>query len=378
MDDYRHHGLYVHIPFCAKRCGYCSFVSGVYDTEAASKYLAYLKREAMMISGKTGEEISVNTVYFGGGTPSVLSDVETVKLMSSVTEALRIKKGAEISFEANPESLTLPKSKLLRQLGVNRLSIGVQSFDDGILKYLGRGHSPDGAVSAVDIAKSAGFDNTSIDLIYGTPGQSIEKWRTDIERGLRLEPEHISIYCLSLEPGVPLYENTNAGWPEEELQAEMYFFARDAFLDAGYEHYEISNFARPGYECRHNLKYWRDEEYLGLGVAAAYHWSGKRYKNPDTLKEYASSVDRGEWPLPAPEPSNPEREMRTAVILGLRLLNGIDLAEFEERFGANLLDYYGSALDKLLDAEMLQLEGGMLRISPQALFISDEVFSHLI
>jgi oxygen-independent coproporphyrinogen-3 oxidase len=378
MDDSRHHGLYVHIPFCTKRCGYCSFASGIYEAESASKYLAYVKREAKTISGKTGEEISVDTVYFGGGTPGVLSDAEAVKLMSSVADAFGIKKDAEVSFEANPESFTFTKSKLLRQLGVNRLSFGVQSFNAGILKYLGRAHSADDAMRAVESAKSAGFNNISIDLIYGISGQSMEIWRTDIESALRLEPEHISIYCLSLEPGVPLYENTDAGWPDEDLQAEMYFFVRETFLDAGYNHYEISNFARPGYECRHNLKYWRDEEYLGLGVSAAFHWGGNRYKNPDNLNEYTSSVDAGKWPLASPEPSDPEREMRTAVILGLRLLSGIDLAEFEERFGVHLSDYYGEALGKLLDAELLQLEDGMLRLSPQALFISDEVFSHLI
>jgi oxygen-independent coproporphyrinogen-3 oxidase len=378
MDDFRQRGLYVHIPFCNKRCGYCSFASGVYSTEAVSEYLAYVKREATMISGKTGEQISVDTVYFGGGTPGVLSEVETVKLMSSVAEAFRIKKGAEISFEANPESLTPAKSKLLRQLGVNRLSIGIQSFNLDILKYLGRGHSPDDAAGAVELAKSGGFDNISIDLIYGIRGQSLEMWRKGIERALRLEPEHISIYCLSLEPGVPLYENTDPGWPDEELQADMYYFARDAFSDAGYEHYEISNFARPGYECSHNLKYWRDEEYLGLGVSAAFHWGGNRYKNPDNVDAYASSVNVGKWPLAAPEPSDPEREMRTSVVLGLRLLNGIDLEDFEERFGVNLLDYYGGTIEMLLNSEHLLLKGKVLRLSPQALFISDEVFSQLI
>ena len=378
MKILQHFGLYLHIPFCSKRCGYCSFASGVYNKEAASKYLANVKREATMTSGKMGGEIPVDTVYFGGGTPSALTDAETVKLLRSVTEAFRIKKGAEISFEANPESLTLSKSRLLRQLGVNRISIGVQSLDADILKDLGRGHSPDDAVNAVELAKSAGFDNISIDLIYGISGQSLEIWRRDIERALQTEPEHISIYCLSLEPGAPLYEKTDSGWPDEDLQAGMYYFARDAFLDAGYDHYEISNFARPGYECRHNLKYWRDEEYLGLGVSAAFHWGGNRYKNPDNVDAYASSVNAGKWPLAAPEPSNPEREMRTAVVLGLRLLNGIDLGEFEERFSVNLLDYYRGTTETLIESGYLRLDGRKLSLTPRALFISDEVFSRLI
>ncbi|MCP4229471.1 MAG: radical SAM family heme chaperone HemW, partial [bacterium] len=225
--------LYIHIPFCDVRCGYCSFVSDIYCRDTISAYLCHLKREADLNARYVPENISLKSIFFGGGTPSALSEAEIVKLFGSIYDRFNRDIGTEISFEANPESLTESKIRLLKQLGINRLSIGIQSFDEGILAYLGRVHSYQDAKAAFDSAKDADFDNVSIDLIYGIPYQTLDNWRHDIEEAVRLNPEHISIYCLSLEPEALLYKETPRNWPNDDLHSEMYYWARGALLDAG-------------------------------------------------------------------------------------------------------------------------------------------------
>jgi oxygen-independent coproporphyrinogen-3 oxidase len=371
-------GIYVHVPFCASRCSYCDFASEVYDEAAAGRYLAALGREFAASAPLLGKS-RVDAVYLGGGTPPVLGATSLARLLATVASRFGVSAEAEVTCEANPESLSPAVLDALTANGVNRLSLGIQTFDADILKVLGRRHDAEGAEDAYWRARRAGFDNVSVDLMYGLPGQSARGWEGDLTRVLGLKPEHVSIYALTLEDGVPLARDRAAhAFPGGDEQAAMYYYALDALADAGFTHYEISNFARPGRECRHNLKYWRDEEYVGFGPSAASFRAGGRYRNPADLEEYCAAAAAGRWPLGDAEPSDPYRDMRTAAVLGLRLTEGIDAAAFEKRTGVNPRVYYEKELAEFAAAGLVTVNGDRIRLTRDGLFLSDEVFASLI
>jgi oxygen-independent coproporphyrinogen-3 oxidase len=371
-------GIYVHIPFCASRCGYCDFATAPYDEGAAARYVRALRREldaAVPIVGGG----RADTLYLGGGTPTVLGPEGLGNVLTEVTGRFAVAPEAEVTCEANPESLTGEVLDVLVERGVNRLSLGMQTFDDAALKILGRRHDAAQAEDAYWRARAEGFANVSIDLMYGLPGQKLGDWVRDLERGLALKPDHVSLYGLTLEPHVKMYrERASYEFPGDDEQAAMYYEAVDTLTAAGFVHYETSNFARPGRECRHNLKYWRDEEYVGFGPSAASHWRGGRYRNPPELDDYCAAAATGRWPLANPEPSDAYREMRTAAVLGLRLIAGIDGAAFEERFGVNPKTYYQKELAEFASAGLVTVEGDNVRLSRDGLFLADEVFAALI
>jgi len=371
-------GIYIHVPFCSSRCSYCDFATAPYDERSAARYLTALEEE-LEAAALYVEKARADTLYLGGGTPPVLGAEGLGRVLAAVADRFPIAPGAEVTCEANPETLSPEILDALADAGVNRLSLGMQTFDAATLAVLERRHEPTEAEDAYWRARAKGFENVSLDMMYGLPGQDRRGWAADLRRALALKPEHVSIYALTLEPDVKLFRERAAHeFPGDDEQAAMYYDALELLAAGGFVQYEISNFARPGYECRHNLKYWRDDEYLGFGPSAASRWRGGRYRNPRDLDEYCADAATGRWPLANPEPSDAYREMRTAVVLGLRLTAGINAAAFEERTGVNPKVYYKNELAELAAAGLVAVDGDNVRLSRRGLFLSDEVFSRLI
>ncbi len=371
-------GIYVHVPFCSSRCSYCDFATNVYDEDLVRRYVVALGGELEAAALYVGEA-RADTLYLGGGTPPVLGAEGLGRILTAAANHFPVAPGAEVTCEANPETLSPEILDALAAAGVNRLSLGMQTFDAATLTILGRRHEPTEAEDAYWRARAKGFDNVSLDMMYGLPGQERRGWAADLRRALALKPEHVSIYALTLEADVELFRERAAYvFPGDDEQAAMYYDALELLAAGGLVQYEISNFARPGRECRHNLKYWRDEEYLGFGPSAASHWRRGRYRNPRELDEYFAEAATGRWPLANPEPSDPYREMRTAAVLGLRLTAGLDAAAFEERTGVNPKVYYKNELAELAGTGLVTVDGDNVRLSRRGLFLSDEVFSRLI
>jgi len=319
-------GLYLHIPFCAAKCAYCDFYSLARSEEKMDAYAAALRRHLEEVSAQATHH-RVDTVYFGGGTPSYLGAKRLTALLKTVKKRYRLSPDAEITLEANPDSAGDTRAlRKLRRAGFNRLSLGVQSSDDDILKAIGRIHTWEQVKTAVSAARTAGFDDLNLDLIYGLPGQTMEIWRKSLADAVSLAPEHISAYGLKLEPGTPLYARRDAlPLPDDDLQADMYLFAVDYLSENGYAQYEISNFARPGRASRHNLKYWRMEEYAGFGPGAHSDWGGIRYAYERDLDGYIA----GELRL-SESSQIPQREREQEyVMLSLRTVDGISRRKVE-------------------------------------------------
>lgn len=284
--------LYIHVPFCLTKCNYCDFLSIAFDEAVARKYVEALRREIRLRGGR-----KIETIYIGGGTPTVLPVDSIEDIFKTVRDYFEIAKDAEITIEANPGTLDTKKTKALAGLGINRLSIGVQSLNDKELRFLGRCHTAEEAMKAID---SPGFENFSADLIYGIPGQSMRSWQNTVKCALSSGPAHISAYELTAERGTPFYEDVMSGkvnTPPEALVVEMFEHGLDAFEKAGLMHYEISNFARPGLECRHNLNYWKRGEYVGLGAGAHSFEAGRRSKNTGYVFKYIENLSKGLLPV---------------------------------------------------------------------------------
>jgi oxygen-independent coproporphyrinogen-3 oxidase len=372
-------GLYIHVPFCKSRCIYCDFDSSVLGGGSeVGRYLNAVSAEAEAAAASLAGA-NVRTVYVGGGTPTVLGASAVTVLIDSVRSSFDFRGGAEFSCEANPESATAETLDALLNAGANRISLGVQSFDDRLLRWMGRAHTASEAATAFETARWAGFDNVSIDLMYGLPKQTLGGWLNDVSKAVELEPEHFSTYCLHLEPDAPIIKKQGAvELPDDGLTADMYYGVIDMLEGAGYRQYEISNFSKPGRECNHNVNYWRDGDYVGLGPSAASHVKGERISNPRGLDAYVESVAAGRWPLVPPEPSNAEREARTSLVLGLRMMDGVGIAEFESLYGFDLPAVLESYIMQLTGAGLLESENDVVRLTRKGLFLSDEVFSRLI
>ncbi|MBO4819151.1 MAG: radical SAM family heme chaperone HemW [Firmicutes bacterium] len=335
-------GLYVHIPYCLKKCRYCDFVSYPAGDKLPLSPDEYAYRVCDEI-GSAPEEIKkgyeVDSIFFGGGTPSCMGTDMIGRILLAIKDNYSISQVAEISIEANPETVTEKKAKNLKYLGFNRVSMGVQSLNDGILKNLGRVHDSEKALEAYHILRDAGFGNINLDLMFGVPGQSIEIWEDTLDRTIALGPEHISFYSLQIEEGTPFYEEYKEGVleiPTWEENRKMYELALRKLKDVGYVHYEVSNAAKPGFECRHNLKYWTMKPYLGFGTGAHSFLEGKRFYNTDEL-EYTREYEEEENTL--------HERMGDFVFTQLRLIDGIDLKQFKELFGKDFEDVFGELLE---------------------------------
>ncbi|MFQ6058653.1 MAG: radical SAM family heme chaperone HemW [Anaerolineae bacterium] len=373
--------LYIHIPFCRAKCAYCDFNSYAGLEHLFDGYVQALVRE-MELLGQALGGFEIETIYLGGGTPTVLSLARLGDIMAACRRSFSVADDAEISSEANPGTVDGAYLAGLRGLGVNRLSLGVQSFDDGLLRLLGRIHTSAQAAETYRLAREAGFANINLDLIYGLPTQSLAQWRETLEHALALEPDHLSLYALALEEGTPLHAQVARGelpQPDPDLAADMYLLAQEMLGAAGYRHYEISNWARPGYECRHNLTYWRNGPYLGFG-AGAHSWFGRRrYHNVLSPQEYIQRLCHGAGPIAESEEIGEALEMAETMIMGLRLIEeGVSFEGFARRFGRRLESLYKKELEELRELGLIEVTEERVRLTGRGRLLGNEVFQRFL
>lgn len=371
--------LYIHIPFCVRKCRYCGFYSTTYSPGRVDEFMSGLIREAAMYRDDFSHR-SFSSIYIGGGTPTVLSSDQLGLLVRVIREHFPIDDGIEFTVEANPNTVTSEKLSLLLDLGVNRLSLGIQSFSDDILQTLGRLHTGEQAADAFRLARCMGFRNIGIDLIYGIPEQTETHWEETLDAAIALKPEHVSAYSLSLDHGSQFMREAQTGaftMPDDEVVAAMYERAVRTLNNARYGHYEISNFSLPGYECRHNMNYWDRGEYLGLGPGAWSFISGRRYSNISDTTEYSQRMSTGRSAVDAQETIGPESSAMETILLGLRTMKGLDLLRFEMEYGSGFLRRLQSNAVPLRDAGLLCVTNGRLRLTERGILLSDEALARL-
>ena len=367
-------GLYLHIPFCSSICNYCNFNRGLFDGELKNRYVAALEREI----SAAGRSEAVDTIFFGGGTPSLLDPGEIELLIAACRNSFTIARDAEVTLETNPETSTRERMSGFRAAGVNRVSFGVQSFRDVELTRLGRIHSAERAQGAVIEARAAGFANVSLDLMMWLPQQTRADWSESVDALIQVSPEHASLYLLELYPNAPLKEDmARAGWslaPDDDA-AEMYLWSLDRLDGAGYRQYEISNVARPGFESRHNLKYWEDGEWLGLGCGAHSTRDGVRWKNVSSAEEYISRLQNGQSVAVEQRVLSRESRLEEALFTGLRLSAGLDLDAVGSKYETDIWARYGDALQPSLAAGLAVRDGTRLRLSRNGMLLANEILS---
>lgn len=379
-------GLYLHFPFCLSKCAYCDFASAPIEASgglpAARRYLDALSIELdLRAASAEFHGAALDSIYFGGGTPTVLPAEWLTELISRIGMRFTMVEGAECTVEANPGTVDEVQVRALLDGGVNRLSLGVQSFSDDILRLLGRCHTAHEADDAIAGARAAGCHNLNIDLIYGVPTQSAESWSETLQRALAARPEHISAYGLSVEDGTPLAAAIESGKladVDQDLYADMYQMATDALTGAGYVHYEISNFALPGFECRHNRRYWAADEYLGLGASAHSYRGGVRWNNCRDAVVYASRLEVGVLPVARAERLSAKAHLGEMLMLGLRLAEGVLEAEIVERCGVAPGEVFAEEIRDLSQRGLLIVENGCLRVPQGAWLVSNEVLSYFV
>ena len=386
--------LYVHIPFCETKCPYCDFNTYTGIETLIPSYVGALQREVAVWGQALGRP-AVKTMFFGGGTPSYLPAERIASVVEAIRSSFELATDAEVTLEANPGDFNPSKLAAYLDLGVNRLSIGIQSLSERLLKVLGRRHSADEAVQAYRMAVEAGFGNVSIDLMYGLPHQSIEDWRQTLDGAAELSPPHVSMYCLTLEGGTPMEQWVGSGQmpePDPDLAADMYLMAQEVMGRQGYRHYEISNWARPGFESRHNLSYWLNQPYLGVGPGAHSYLSDFRFFNLRSPREYVRRLQDFSPPhlrpvaigceaiksipvVEAAEAIDRRLEMAETLMMGLRLDTGIGVGDFERRFDVPPAQAYGETIDELTSLGLLEAVDGRLRLTPRGRMLGNEVFS---
>jgi oxygen-independent coproporphyrinogen-3 oxidase len=411
MERERRLSLYVHIPFCIAKCRYCDFNSYAGLESLIPAYAQALLREAEMWSAAC-QGWRVETLFFGGGTPSLMPLAELERVLEGLRRHIGLTPDAEVSLEVNPGTVDKPYLSRLREMGVNRLSIGVQSFRDDELAFLGRIHSAEEARSAYRATRSAGFDNVSLDLIFGLPGQTVDRWLENLDEAIGLGPEHLSLYPLTVEEGTPLARDVASGRtpaPDPDLQAELYLRGAERLTPAGYEQYEISNWARAGRRCRHNLTYWHNGFWLGLGAGAHSHMPrdqepGTRNQEPGpgepcyrfaaeaSPRRYIELVNETwkQWSREGTlavgnmrqvtfrEEDDPSRELSDTLVLGLRLSEGVSLRELRHRFGQAALEGHAVAFEEAISLGLLERLDGRLRLTARGRLLANEVFVRLL
>ncbi len=374
--------LFVFIPFCKIKCTYCDFNAYANLARVMEPYADAVTREIekSKVSSPKSQMIAPS-IYFGGGTPSLVPVAQIEKILRACADAFALAPDAEITLEANPGTADENKLRALRSLGVNRLSIGVQSFDDAVLRRMNRGHTVADVLEIFDCARRVGFDNLSLDFIYGLPLQTFADWRATLERALALAPEHLSLYGLKVENGTGLEHQIARGKypaPDDDLAADLYELAEEMLDAAGFAQYEISNWARAGYASRHNLTYWHNEPYLGFGAGAHSCFGGERFWNVLSPVEYIERVRHGERVVEGRETIEREMEMAETMILGLRLNEGITFAKFAERYGEDARAKYAVQLHETHALGLIELAAERARLTPRGRLLSNEVFWRLM
>lgn len=376
-------GIYVHVPFCSAICNYCNFNRGLYDAGLKDRYVTALLEEIRAAGPGSGQGVPRNadTVFFGGGTPSLLEPHEIGAVIAACRESFVLAEDAEITLEANPESVTLDRLAAYRAAGVTRLSFGVQSFRDDELRRLSRLHSARRAEEAFALARRAGFDNISLDLMMWLPQQAVADWLESVDRLIALGPDHASLYLLELYPNAPLREEMARGkWslaPDDDA-ADMYLAALARLDDAGYRQYEISNVARPGRESRHNLKYWSDGEWRGFGCGAHSTVGGVRWKNRASTEEYIAAAGRDDELRVERRDLTAEARLEEALFTGIRLTEGLSVDTIRARYGADVWLRYGTQLTMFVDKGLLIYDGGRLRLTRDGMLVANEIMAVFI
>lgn len=369
----KHTGLYVHVPFCRTKCSYCNFYS-ITSLDGIDEFLPALHAEMNFYRSFAG---AFDTLYFGGGTPSLLSIKHFSEIMTHVQKTFHFTKDPEITVEINPADMMLHELKSLRSMGINRISIGVQSFNDDILTFLGRRHTCVQARRTISDARQAGFENIGLDLMYGIPGQDITSWTETLKEVVFFEPEHLSCYQLALEDDTPLGKRHRTGdflLLDEDRQYDYFMITSAMLEDAGYVHYEVSNFARnETFASKHNSKYWNHSSYLGLGPAAHSFSANRRWWNKGSVSEYIEDLRAGKAPVAAAEILSTEELRLEAMFLGFRTKEGLHLKNFNKRFSCNLLEDKAQTIESLINSGFIRIEDGYLRPTPSGLAVADRL-----
>ncbi|MEP7039502.1 MAG: radical SAM family heme chaperone HemW [Acidobacteriota bacterium] len=369
-------GVYLHIPFCRSRCSYCDFATDIYKSgEAVDRYVSALVREISKFQ-IPNSKFQIDTIYLGGGTPSLLSPKQLEEILNEVHKKFSVDQKSEVTMEMNPATVTLENLREFKNLGVNRASFGAQTFDDAELKRLGRRHTESDVRETIELLRNAGFNNVSFDLIAGLPRQSLKDWERNLKEALKLKPEHLSLYLLEIHEATPLAEQIRSGrqpLPDEDLAAEMYKMMIKKVSENDYQQYEISNFCLSGFESKHNSKYWTLDTVFGFGCSAhSYDGENRRWSNErDTLK-YVESVENESFRHIEDNETDIKFEY---LFLGLRLNRGIEINEYQKRFGTDLVLEYKKQLDYLEKADLIKFDGDFLRLTDKGFLYSNEVFN---
>ena len=377
-------GLYIHIPFCRSRCSYCDFATGIYQDELAERYVTAVVEE---IAGSANIGSSVDTIYFGGGTPSLLTPAQLDRILSALHKHFEVQPDTEVTLEMNPGTVTPAQLRAFRELGINRASFGAQTFDDAELAKLGRSHTSVETLETFQNLRAAGFDNVSFDLIAGLPGQTLAHWQKNVDRALALEPEHLSFYLLEVHSGTPLADHIRRGLqprPDEDLAAEMYEWMLERAAQAGYEHYEISNLCKPGFSSRHNTKYWTGAPYYGFGCSA-HSFDGpsvdkgpRRWSNQRDVLRYVEAVEQRASPIVEQQELSDGDLRAEALFLGMRMMRGVDLRQYSEIFGVDLRAEHRDELDRFHEAGLVEFDGDLIRLTRNGALMSNEVFAAFV
>jgi oxygen-independent coproporphyrinogen-3 oxidase len=374
-------GIYIHIPFCRSRCSYCDFATGLYQSSSAQRYVTDVVREIESWC-EVDEPHTVDTVYFGGGTPSLLTATQLENILDAVHKRFEVSAGAEITMEMNPGTVTDEALTGFRSLGINRASFGAQTFDDGELARLGRSHTAAETRRTISLLRETGFANVSFDLIAGLPGQTMAGWTRNLDEAFALRPEHLSFYLLEVHEGTPLADHVKKGIqpaPDEDLAAEMYRVMLERAAGEGYEHYEISNLALPGFQSRHNTKYWTGAPYYGFGCSAhSFDGVDRRWANERDLFAYANAIENGQSPI-VDERKLSRADLRAeAVFLGMRMMAGVRPNELQHSLGIDLIAERAADLKNFQQAGLVEFDGDMLKLTSAGALLSNEVFAALM
>ena len=369
-------GLYVHLPFCSAICNYCNFNRGLFDAALKTRYVEALLQEIDWVDGAPAD-----TIYFGGGTPSLLEPDDIGRIIAACHGAFEVAPGSEITLEANPESVDVARLAAFRAAGVNRVSFGVQSFREAELRRLSRLHTADRARAVIADARAAGFDNVSLDLMMWLPEQQVTEWLESVDEAIALQPDHLSLYLLEVYPNAPLKDDmTRARWSQapDDDAATMYLTAMERLEAAGYEQYEISNVARKGRRSRHNVKYWTDGEWIGFGCGAHSTRRAVRWKNVASTDEYVRRVEGAVSPGIDNRRLSPDERLGDALFTGLRLVNGVDLDAMRAAYGVDVWARYGTELEPFVEAGLLRREESRMWLTREGMLLAHEVMATFV
>lgn len=375
-------GIYVHIPFCKKKCEYCDFISFSDKYEYVETYIEALCKD-IKNSAEKAKELCVNTIYFGGGTPSYINASHINKILLEMKDNYNIAENCEITIEINPGTVDDKKLKIYKEIGFNRLSIGLQSTHDRLLKLIGRIHNYNEFLDTYNLARSIGFENINVDLMLALPTQTMDELVKSTKKIIDLKPEHISIYSLILEEGTPIYKKINDGELkslDEELERKMYWKTKKILEKAGYNHYEISNFAKPNFESKHNLNCWNQEEYLGFGIAAHSYFENKRFSRIEDLAGYILNIKENNFEKNVfiEEEQDREKKAKEYMLLGLRKIQGVSISAFERKFEINPLFYFRFEISKLEEEGLLEVDLDNIKLTEKGLDLANLVFEEFV